>query len=227
MNKTLVLFSALFLALYATSAVATERWVKQADLASLVPKELVPKGATLEVELQGDERIGSTTCPVALFSNASNNRLWGKTFLQVQCLGSDQPPFFVTVHIRLWAPVLVVRQTAPSGEPIGLDAVEFRTMDLTQLNSGYIDNLAALDRKVAARQLFPGALLKPDHLKGRSLLKYGDTVKVVVGGPGFKIAGTATALEAAEQGDIVKIKTPNGKILHGMAVDDMLVEVTL
>ncbi|PZO25374.1 MAG: flagella basal body P-ring formation protein FlgA [Betaproteobacteria bacterium] len=147
--------------------------------------------------------------------------------MRVQCVGSDTAPFFVGVDVKVWAPVLVVKGTVQSGQTLGLNDVEFRTMDLSQLSHGWVSELAHLNNKTAARQLWPGTLLKHDHLRGQALVKNGDTVKVMMKGPGFAIGGTAVAMGEAELGEVVKIKTSQGKILHGVARDALLVEVSL
>jgi len=69
--------------------------------------------------------------------------------------------------------------------------------------------------------------LRADLLKGKSLIKRGDQVKVVVTGPGFQIAGSGVTLEDAEQGSSVKVKTDKGKVLSGIAKDELLVEISL
>lgn len=207
---------------------APGQWVTEADLARLVDPASIPKDATVQVELaRDDNRLSPAECPAALFSNSENRNVWGRTLLKVQCLGSEQAPFFVQVDVQVWAPVLVVKESVQSGQEIKPEQVEFRTMDIAALKQGWISDLSALERKTALRPLWPGMTLSRDNLKGQPLLKYGDTVKVMIIGPGFQIAGTAMALEAAEKGDIVKIKTDQGKVLHGVAVEELVVEVTL
>ncbi|HEX4917748.1 MAG TPA: flagellar basal body P-ring formation chaperone FlgA [Limnobacter sp.] len=204
------------------------KWVTQDQLPDLVDTTSLPAGANVQVNfLKQDPRIGGSECPAALFSNSENNRMWGRTFVRVQCVGAGTTPFFVGVDVKVWAPVLVVKNTLQSGQAVQANDVEFRTMDLTQLNHGWVTELSHLSHKTAARQLWPGTMLKYEHLKGQPIVRHGDTVKVMVKGPGFAIGGTATAMEAAEQGQIVKIKTAQGKILHGVAAGDLLVEVSL
>ncbi len=204
------------------------KWVTGDHLGELVDTGLLPEGANVQVlMLKEDPRIGSADCPAALFTNSENNRMWGRTFLRVQCVGSSTPPFFVGVDVKVWAPVPVIKNTVQAGQPVTASDVEFRTMDVSQLASGWVTDLNHLNNKEAARQLWPGTTLKYEHMKGQAIVRQGDTVKVTVRGPGFAIGGTATALEAAEQGQIVKIKTTQGKILHGVATGDLLVEVSL
>lgn len=204
------------------------RWVTEQQLAELVDPALLPAGASVQVGfVKADDRIGSAQCPAALFANSAGNKMWGRTYVRVQCVGSDTAPFFLGVDVKVWAPVLVVKSTIQSGQAVGVNEVEFRTMDISQLNTGWVTDLAHLNNKTAARQLWPGTLLKHDHLKGQPMVKNGDTVKVVMKGPGFAIGGTAVAMGEAELGEVVKIKTVQGKILHGVARDALLVEVSL
>lgn len=204
------------------------RWVTEQQLSELVDPATLPTGANVQVSfVKADERIGSAQCPAALFANSAGNKMWGRTYVRVQCVGSNTPPFFLGVDVKVWAPVLVVKATVQSGQSVGVNEVEFRTMDISQLNNGWITDLAHLSNKTAARQLWPGALLKHDHLKGQAMVKNGDTVKVMMKGPGFAIGGTAVAMGEAELGEVVKIKTVQGKILHGVAREALLVEVSL
>lgn len=204
------------------------RWVTEQQLGELVDTATLPAGANVQVSfVKADERIGSAQCPAALFANSAGNKMWGRTYVRVQCVGSDTPPFFLGVDVKVWAPVLVVKGTVQSGQAVGVNDVEFRTMDISQLNNGWVTDLAHLNNKTAARQLWPGTLLKHDHLKGQAMVKNGDTVKVMMQGPGFAIGGTAVAMGEAELGEVVKIKTAQGKILHGVARDALLVEVSL
>lgn len=203
-------------------------WVPETRLSELVDPALLPAGASVDVQfVKADDRIGSPKCPAALFANSSGNKMWGRTFVRVQCVGSDTAPFFLGVDVKVWAPVLVIKSTVQSGQTVSAGDVEFRTMDLSQLTQGWVTDMAHLANKTSTRQLWPGTLLKHDHLRGQPMVKHGDTVKVVMSGPGFAIGGTAVAMGEAELGEVVKIKTAQGKILHGVARDALVVEVNL
>ena len=203
-------------------------WVSEENLSKLIDPALLPEGAHVQISVnKSDTRINSTECPAALFANTQGNKVWGRTFLKVQCVGASKAPFFVTVDVKVWAPVLVMKQTVQAGQSISSNDVELRTMDLAQLQSGWITDQSHLNNKTAVRQLWPGTLLKYDQLKGQPLIRSGDTVKVTVKGAGFDIAGSAVAMETAEKGEVIKIKTNEGKVIHGVAIDALVVEVTL
>lgn len=232
LRKTLGLFLILSAALGMsfTGGVLADasQWVTKESLDKLVDPAALPAGAIVEAELAStDDRLGPSQCPAPLFSNSEDRKAWGKTLLKVQCMGTEVAPFYVHVEFKVWSPVLVVKEQIQRGEGINADQVEYRTMNLAELKQGWLTDVNDLNNKTAVRPLWPGTTLNHESLKGRALLQYGDTVKIMVQGPGFQIAGSGTAMERAEKGDIVKIKTAKGKVLHGIAVGEMLVEVTL
>jgi flagella basal body P-ring formation protein FlgA len=93
-------------ALTGTSAHADEsRWVPEDRLSELVDPALLPTGANVDVKfIKADERIGSPKCPAALFANSSGNKMWGRTYVRVQCVGSDTAPFFLAWTSRCGHP---------------------------------------------------------------------------------------------------------------------------
>ncbi|HEY1059130.1 MAG TPA: flagellar basal body P-ring formation chaperone FlgA [Limnobacter sp.] len=209
-------------------AASQSRWVTVDQLNTLIDPASVPAGSQIDVSLvKQDPRLGGVDCPSPLLANTTGNRLWGRTFLRVQCLGTDTPGFFVGVDVKVYAPVLVMKNAVASGQDVTSNDVEFKTLDIAQLGTGWVADLSHLNQKTAARALWPGAILKPDLLKGQPMVKSGDTVKVLIQGPGFSIGGSAVAMDSAEQGQTVKIKTPQGKVLQGIAVEPLQVEVTL
>ncbi|MCQ8897368.1 flagellar basal body P-ring formation chaperone FlgA [Limnobacter humi] len=211
-----------------TRAASEARWVTLDRLNTLIDPGSVPAGSQIEVSLvKQDPRLGGVDCPSPLLANTTGNRLWGRTFLRVQCLGTDTPGFFVGVDVKVYAPVLVMKNAVASGQDVTSNDVEFKTLDIAQLGTGWVAELSHLNQKTAARALWPGAILKPDLLKGQPMVKSGDTVKVLIQGPGFSIGGSAIAMDSAEQGQTVKVKTPQGKVLQGIAVEPLQVEVTL
>jgi flagellar basal body P-ring formation protein FlgA len=210
------------------SADSSRVWVSQENLSKLIALDTLPPGAQVQIDLnRADPRIGSPSCPAALFSNSRGHKMWGRTFLEVQCMGSNTAPFFVGVDVKVFSPVWVSREMISAGEPITPEKLEQKIVDITTLNTGWVSELAHLSQKSAARAIYPGTPLRADLLKGKSLLKRGEQVKVLVTGPGFQIAGSGITLEDAEQGNTVKVKTDKGKVLSGIAKDELLVEITL
>jgi flagella basal body P-ring formation protein FlgA len=212
----------------AAASASSQAWVSQENLNKLVALDTLPAGAQVQIELnRADPRIGSASCPAALFSNSRGHKMWGRTFLEVQCMGSNTAPFFVSVDVKVFSPVWVTREMIAAGEPISPEKLEQKILDIATLNTGWVSELAHLSQKSAARAIYPGTALRADLLKGKTLLKRGEQVKVLISGPGFQIAGSGITLEDAEQGNAVKVKTDKGKVLSGIAKDELLVEITL
>jgi len=203
-------------------------WVTPERLADLLPVDDLPPGSQVHVSLvKEDKRLGAEACPAPLLANTTQQKLWGRTFLRVSCVGTDTPGFFVAVDFRVTAPVLVVKKPVSQGQPVTADDVQVQAMDLTTLKGGWVSELAHLNQKTATRSLNPGLVLRPDLLKGQALIRQGDTVKVLIQGSGFSIGGQAVALEEAELGQTLRIRMPQGKVIQAVVKDAMVVELLI
>jgi flagellar basal body P-ring formation protein FlgA len=64
-------------------------------------------------------------------------------------------------------------------------------------------------------------------LRVTSVVAAGDPVRIRMLGKGFSIAGAGQALNAAGEGQMVKVRTEMGRIVSGVARDGRVVDVTL
>lgn len=230
--KTLVFFLIFFtFSLSGASTLGFEsmpQWFSKNNLTDLIDKSELSEDAVIEVTLdESDERLNGVNCPAALFSKQANQKVWGRSLLKVQCLGTDNSPFYIYAEFNVWAPVLVVKKPIQKGQTVDESMIEYRTMNLTDLKQGWVKNIQSLQEKTPRKPLWPGTTLHAGQFIGKPLLAHGDTVKVIVKGNGFQVASSGLALEEGSKGEIVKIKTSKGEILHGVAVAELTVEVSL
>ncbi len=73
--------------------------------------------------------------------------------------------------------------------------------------------------------LAAGAPLRADTLRAKQVVQQGQLVRVVSGGPGFKVSAEARAIGSAGDGQVVQVRTPGGTIISGVAKPGGLVEV--
>ncbi len=230
--KTLIIFLFFFtFALKPLSSQANEwmqQWFKKENLANLLDTSNLPSDAVIEVKLDDkDIRLDNKECPAPLFTKQTNQKVWGKTLLKIHCLGADQSPFYVYAYFNVWAPVLVAKEPLQNAQTITPNQLEYRTINLIDLKQGWINQFNQLNDKKTRQPISPGTALYPGLFIDKPLLDHGDSVKVIIKGDGFHVVSMATALEEGSQGDIVKIKTSKGEILHGVAVSELTVEVSL
>ena len=78
-----------------------------------------------------------------------------------------------------------------------------------------------------ARPLPAGAAVRQSDLKQRQWFAAGDTVQLVARGSGFSVTGEGQAMSAGIEGQTVRVRTDNGRMLSGQAVGLNRVEVQL
>jgi len=67
----------------------------------------------------------------------------------------------------------------------------------------------------AARALSSGQTLRQGMVRAPQLFKAGSPVKVVAGGTGFQVTSSGQALSAGGQGQAVRVRMDNGRIVSG------------
>jgi len=85
----------------------------------------------------------------------------------------------------------------------------------------------SLNGRALARPLAAGEAVRSSSLKLRQVFAAGDTVTVLASGPGFAVAGEGQALAAGLEGQNVKVRFDNGRVVTGRAIGERRVEVLL
>ena len=70
------------------------------------------------------------------------------------------------------------------------------------------------------------ASAKPRPSRAITLVKAGQTVTLLAGGPGFKISHEGRALANASDGQSVQVRTPSGQVVTGQATPEGIVVLT-
>jgi flagella basal body P-ring formation protein FlgA len=89
-----------------------------------------------------------------------------------------------------------------------------------------LDAAQLLGRQLA-RPLPAGAAVRLADLKQRQWFAAGDTVQLMARGQGFSVGGEGLALGPGVEGQPVRVRTDNGRVLSGQAVGRNRVEVQL
>jgi flagella basal body P-ring formation protein FlgA len=89
-----------------------------------------------------------------------------------------------------------------------------------------LDAAHLLGRQLA-RPLPAGAAVRLADLKQRQWFAAGDTVQLMARGQGFSVGGEGQALGPGVEGQPVRVRTDNGRVLSGQAVGRNRVEVQL
>ena len=81
--------------------------------------------------------------------------------------------------------------------------------------------------QTATRPLSAGQALRQNMVRAPDLFKAGSAVRVVVQGPGYAVASSGQAMSAGAQGQNVRVRMANGRIIGGTVLEDGTIEATL
>ncbi len=101
------------------------------------------------------------------------------------------------------------------------------TVNLSASRSAALGTAELAVGRIVSRPLSPGDTLRDSDLRARQWFAAGDQVRIVAGGPGWRIHGEGQALNPGLEGQTVRVRTDSGRIVSGLAAGDKLVEVPL
>jgi flagellar basal body P-ring formation protein FlgA len=162
-----------------------------------------------------DERLNLPACAEPRFFLPQGVQPWGIGRVGARCEGSVKWTLYLAFDSRLRGPALVAVHSMPARAVPGPGDLELRLLDYQQDPDKYLREyppLSKLLRPLAAGQpLLLGALDQPD------VIRAGQKVRVRVTGSRFNVSQEGIALGKAAPGDRIKVKTPSGRIVHGIA----------
>jgi flagella basal body P-ring formation protein FlgA len=214
-------------ALAAIASLPTAASAQQAGSPGGAPPGPDPIRSYVERQMQGgagrvtvtvgslDPRLKLAPCQRVEPYMLPGTRLWGRTAIGVRCLeGASWTvalPITVTVHGKaLVAGAPLAAGTVPSPAALRLEDIE-----LTREAGTPVTDPAQLVGRSLIRPIATGQVLRMEHLRVTPTVVAGDPVRIQMTGPGFAIQADGQALVAAGEGQPIRVRTENGRILAG------------
>lgn len=217
--------------LHGMSAHAATEYQKHAVLRNTVEQFLKIQASGLpgriNVEVGAiDPRLKLPTCTQPEAFLPQGRRAWGTTTVGVRCTAPSSWSIYVQATVRVYGKYITTAAPLAQGQSIAPQDIAKVEGDLTMLPAGIItDESQALGRSLAV-SLPLGTPLRQDALRSRQAVRQGQIVKVITAGPGFQVSGEARALTNASDGQMARVRAPNGQVVSGVARLGGVVEVT-
>jgi flagella basal body P-ring formation protein FlgA len=152
-------------------------------------------------------------------------RLWGHTHVGIRCVeGADWSTQW-PVEVRVYGVALVATRPLAAMQPITATDLRSAEVEWTRTPQGVATAPLQLDSRVPLRPIAPGQPIPLDILRAQMAVGQGDTVKLVANGDGFSIVTDGVAMNAAVEGQPVRVRTEAGRVLTGTAHGGRVVEV--
>jgi len=176
-------------------------------------------GPGVQVEAALDPALRMPPCPQALQAlpvSAVN--------VEVQCPGGWR--LFVPVRVARQQAVLVLAAAVAPGQPVPASALRVETRDAARLAGVPLTDPAQAQGQTLRRGGRPGQVLLQADLAAVPVLRRGQPVRLVAGGPGFEVQMAGRALADAGPGEVVRVENLSSRrVLAGVVAGPGLVRV--
>jgi flagella basal body P-ring formation protein FlgA len=188
----------------------------------------LPAGTRVEIEVGHiDARLKLAPCARITPYLPAGARLWGRVQVGLRCDEGARWNVFVPVTVKVYAQAWTSTQSLPGGTVINATHLQRAEVDLAAESSPVVATPEAAVGRSLSRALRPGQAVREADLKPRLWFAAGDTVRVISAGSGFAISADGQALGAGVEGQTIRVRTENGRIVQGRATGVRQVEVAL
>ena len=152
-------------------------------------------------------------------------RLAGRITVGVRCLSPSPWTVYLPATVKVIGSYVATVQPLPPNRVLAAGDLVLREGDLGQLPADVATDIDALVGYRTVSGIAAGAPLRSRLLKAPMVVQQGQPTRLVLIGPGFTVQSEGQALANAGRGDRVRIKTPSGQVVSGIAQDGQQVEV--
>jgi flagellar basal body P-ring formation protein FlgA len=163
-----------------------------------------------------DPRLALAPCQKIEPFIPQGTKLWGKTVIGIKCLDGAKWSVSLPIQVSIFGQALVATKNLSVGTLANAEDYRQEYTELTKETGSPVSDISTLAGNQLNRGVIAGQVLRLEHLKPAPTIKSGDTVKVRVTGHGFSATYDAVALNAAADGQILRARGENGKILSGV-----------
>lgn len=155
----------------------------------------------------------------------SGTRAWGRISVGVRCDSPVTWTIYVPAQVAVMTGYLVTAQPLRPGQVVGPADIERRFGDLASEPPNTMTEAARAIGQRARYAIAAGTTLRTEMLRLPPAVRQGQDVKVVGSGSGFKVTNEGRALNAAAEGEPVRVRLDNGQVVSGIARAAGVVEI--
>jgi flagella basal body P-ring formation protein FlgA len=189
----------------------------------------MPAHARVEVQVgRLDPRLRLAPCLQVQPYLPPGLQMWGRTRIGIRCLdGAVRWNVSLPVTVKVYARALVAADVLPAGAVLSQALLSSAEIDIAAEAGSVFSDANSLVGRTLNRPLAAGEAVRSSSLKVRQWFAAGDTVMVRAVGSGYTVAREGQALTAGLEGQSVKVRFENGRIVSGRVVGERNVEMLL
>jgi flagellar basal body P-ring formation protein FlgA len=172
-----------------------------------------------------DNRLNLAACSKLGFAVPAGNNLWGSGNLRAHCAAPATWSLYLTYRIQLSGPALVAKRPLAAGERPGPNDAGISVTNYVGDPARYPKTHAEMRNANLTRPLAKGNPITIEMLRVPPIIRAGEKVRIIVDGSGFQITHEGIAQGQAGVGDILRLKTPSGRLVQGKVHADGSVRI--
>lgn len=151
-------------------------------------------------------------------------RPWGRTSVGVRCNTAQPWTRYVPAYVKVVGTYYASTRQIDAGQALAPADTERREGDLTKLPASVVVDSTQLNGVIASNRIASGSPVRREFLRGNSIVRQGQNIKVVTQGAGFVVSTEGRAMTDAAAGSLVQVKIQGGQLLSGILRPDGIVE---
>lgn len=171
-----------------------------------------------------DQNLKLAPCPSPEVFLPTGSRAWGKTSVGVRC-SAPSWTIYVQAKVSVKAQYLVAAAPLAQGRIVTNQDILFEEGELTQLPAGVFTDATQVVGRTVSMSMIAGSVLRQDMLKVAPVVQQGQSVMLTSIGNGFTVTAEGKALNNANDGQVVQVKSESGSVVSGIARAGGKVEV--
>lgn len=182
-------------------------------------------GRVVVLVSQVDSKLKLEKCIALEASLPNGGKVWGNTTVAVRCTTPSPWTIYVQANVSVFADYVVATVQLPQGKTITANDISFANGDITNLPAGIFTDAGQVLGQVMGSSVGAGSLLRQDLLRSPLAVKQGQTVRLIIFGPGFSVTSSGYALNNASVGQMAQARASTGKTISGIAKSNGEIEV--
>lgn len=166
-----------------------------------------------------------TPCPVLEAFHPRGARSMGRTSVGVRCLNEPRWTLYLTVDIEVIGQYYILARPLRAGQAVQKADLIAREGDISRLPASVVLRPEEAIGRAPRINLAAGQPLRQDMLKVIPVVRQGQQVRLIYRGNGFVATQEGKALNNAAAGELVRVRTLNGRTVSGTANAQGIVEM--
>lgn len=152
----------------------------------------------------------------------------GQTAVGVRCEGTPNWKVVIPVQIRVFADVVIVRDSLTKGTMLRSSNLALARKELSAIQAGAYTQISDVTGMILKRPVNSSTILTPAMLQPRRLVQRGETVTILAQAADIVVRVQGVALMDGHRGQTIRVQNSrSGREVHAEVIDPAIVRIKM